>query len=54
MVAVALSSIPPTVMTYGSLPGRVIDALYGPSLPAETTTVIPAKTSTSTAVASGS
>ena len=54
VVAVPLSSTPPTVITYGSLPGVVTDELFGPSLPAETTTVRPEKTSTSTAVASGS
>src|SRR6266849_7685144 len=54
VVAVPLSSIAPTVITYGSLPGVVIDDGFGPSLPAETTTVRPAKTSTSTAVARGS
>ena len=51
---VALSSIAPTVTTYGSLPGVVIVELPGPLFPAETTTVTPARMSTSTAAASGS
>ena len=53
-VAVPLSSMPPTVITYGSVPGDVIVRSFGPSLPADTTTVMPAKTSTSAAVARGS
>ena len=41
-------------MASGSSPGEVIVPLYGPELPAETTTVIPACHALSTAWSSGS
>ena len=48
------SSVAPTVMTYGSVPGVWTVPWSGPSLPAATTTTRPRFQAISTAAASGS
>ena len=51
--AVPWSSRAPTVITSGSSPGLRIVPLKGPALPADVTTVIPARHAASTAWSSG-
>ena len=51
--AVPLSSMAPAVMTSGSSPGEVIVPLFGPVLPADATTTMPAFQAASTARSSG-